>query len=112
MFLFSCVCLLRVCVCSVCVCLLCVSVCLCDLFLLTYSTPGPILWRASNYYMPCLLFSILFSCSRASVLETLLTALTRLVLQTATYRTEEKHADRHENIDAIKWRLEHRTEWG
>ena len=53
---------------------------------------------------------VVWCCSRASVLETLLTALTRLVLPTATYRrqkTEEKHADRHENIDAMKWRLEH-----
>jgi len=45
--------------------------------------------------------------SRASVLETLLTAQTRLVLPTATYTEdirEKKHADRHENIDASKWR--------
>jgi len=41
------------------------------------------------------------SYSRASVLETLLTAQTRLVLQTAAYRRQKrkKHADRHENID-------------
>jgi len=54
------------------------------------------------------------STSRASVLETLLTAHTRLVLQTASYRRQKrkKHADRHENIDARKWRLEQRAEWG
>jgi len=52
--------------------------------------------------------------SRASVLETLLTAQTRLVLQTAAYRRQKrkKHADRHENVDARKWRLEHRAGWG
>jgi len=27
-------------------------------------------------------------------------------------KTEEKHGDRHENIDAMKWRLEHRAVWG
>jgi len=55
-------------------------------------------------------------CSRASVLETLLTAQTRLVLPTAIH-TEDRgerstQTDRHENIDASKWRLEHRTGWG
>ena len=44
--------------------------------------------------------------SRASVLETLLTALTRLVLPTAIH-TEDKRegstqTDKHENIDASK----------
>jgi len=40
-------------------------------------------------------------------LETLLTAQTRLVLQTATYRRQKskKHAERHENIDSMKWPL-------
>jgi len=44
--------------------------------------------------------------SRAGVLETLLTAQTRLVLQTATYRrqTRTKHADRHENIVQVSHR--------
>jgi len=51
---------------------------------------------------------------RANVLETLLTAQTRLVLQTATHRRQKrnKHADRHEHIDARKSRLEHRAGWG
>jgi len=46
--------------------------------------------------------------SRASVFETLLTAQPRLVLQTATYRRQKRktHADRHENIDAMKWCLD------
>jgi len=52
--------------------------------------------------------------SRASVLETLLKAQTGMVLQTATYRRQkrQKHADRHKNIDASNWRLEHRAGWG
>jgi len=47
-------------------------------------------------------------------LETLLKAQTRLVLQTAIYRRQKrkKHADRHKDIDAMKWRLEHRAVWG
>jgi len=54
--------------------------------------------------------------SRASVLETLLTAQTRLVLPTAIHihtadiRERSTQTDRHENIDASKWRLE--TEHG
>jgi len=54
--------------------------------------------------------------SRASVLETLLTAQTRLVLPTAIHtedrRERSTQTDRHENIDASKWRLEHRAGWG
>jgi len=50
--------------------------------------------------------------SLASVLETLLTAQTRLVLPTAIHtedrRERSTQADRHENIDARKLRLEHR----
>ena len=46
---------------------------------------------------------------RASVLETLLTAQTRLVLLTAIHtedrRERSTQTDRHENIDASKWRL-------
>jgi len=56
--------------------------------------------------------------SRASVLETLLTAQTRLVLPTAIHihihtadrRERSTQTDRHKNIDASKWRLE--TEQG
>ena len=55
-------------------------------------------------------------CSRASVLETLLTAQTRLVLPTALHTEDRRETntqtDRHENIDASKWRLEHRAGWG
>jgi len=48
--------------------------------------------------------------SRASVLERFLTAQTGLVLETATCRqTEEKHAKRHDKIDAMKWRLTQST---
>jgi len=54
--------------------------------------------------------------SRASVLETLLTAQTRLVLPTAMHtedrRERSTQTDRQENIDASKWRLEHRAGWG
>ena len=45
--------------------------------------------------------------SRASVLETLLTAQTRLVLQTRV-NPPNPNADRHENMDTMQWSLEHR----
>jgi len=45
------------------------------------------------------------SCSRASVLETPHSTNETGATNCYIQKTEEKHADRHENIGAMKWRL-------
>ena len=50
--------------------------------------------------------------SRASALETPHSTNETGATNCYIQKTEVKHADRHEDIDAMKWRLEHRAEWG